>query len=188
MSTARYGSAFSSDGNLDEAWLQAQNPVRWTTSNHARFAKVDGSPPRKGDLKATFTHFLGPTLPKRVDLREYAKTEQKMTKYFMETLDSLNSPQLTAVERLELLDFGRVGAVLFVARTAGKDPYITIGLNPMSTPVDRQDTDTYGAPTVSEFLDEALFPQFTNDPDTPGDNLLPALQAVPMKKAIVEDV
>jgi hypothetical protein len=79
------------------------------------------------------------------------------------------------MDRLELLDFGRVGAVLFVAKTTDKDPYVRIGLNPMSTPVDCQDTDTYGAPTVSEFLDEALFPQFTDDPDTPGHIVLASL-------------
>jgi hypothetical protein len=90
-----------------------------------------------------------------------------MNKYFGEMMESLNSSKLTLVDRLEFLDSGQAGAAIFIAQTPGKAPYITIGLNLTSTLVDRQDTDTYGAPTASEFLDEDLSPQFTDDLDTP---------------------
>jgi hypothetical protein len=62
-----------------------------------------------------------------------------------------------------------------VAKTADKAPYITISLNPMSTSLDCHGTDTYGAPTVAEFLDEDFSPQFTDDPDTPAHIVMASL-------------
>ena len=135
----------------------------------------DPRPTNKTALKQNPTNWLSEIQAKEFGPTDYLQMNSKMKKWYYDEMKHLNNLYATVKDHQQMMDQQEVGAVLYVNKIPGKEPYFTIGTVPTVTLVDDDDEAHLGAPILEEAFKETVSKHYSAKPSVPACIILAAI-------------
>ena len=137
----------------DDQWLDQINPPFKEQTLHHQL--ISGFEVSNATVKKSFGFGVTATKQQRLPTKRFYLDSAAFGANAIKRINEWNDPNLSSLERLQILQKQVVTAALIVAGDE-TSPYITIVTNPSITKIDIEDDTTFGAPFWADILSEDL--------------------------------